>query len=323
MGGFDSQYGVSISGCITPSDGVIDVYSTHDSWYGLGGYREVADLTERDGITTERRKEGMLVYVIATDTVYQLKGGITNSEWDIFTGGGGGSASSFDIETEDGLTTISTFDTIKFPNGTVTDNGDGSVSINTGGVADASTVLYDPTTSGLTATDIQSAVDEIESRIDTLETTAGGSLTVDEGDTGSVSVPSVTRISFNPQSVIDYGNGEVEINYTSVLNLNDLKDVFASTPNHNDILAYDSGSQTWYSTAVPSAPAPVTQTESIDILTDDQTVVITTLDLYAAQTISVKVNGYADETWTVTGQYELTFSIPFWYMDWVDITITI
>jgi len=45
---------------------------------------EVADLTERDAITADRRREGMVVYVAADGQTYQLVGGVTNSDWTIF-----------------------------------------------------------------------------------------------------------------------------------------------------------------------------------------------------------------------------------------------
>ena len=68
-------------------------FATHEDKYGQGGlHTDVLDITERDNIPAERRKEGMLVYVkTPTPTMYQLVGGITNSDWEIFnTGGGGG-----------------------------------------------------------------------------------------------------------------------------------------------------------------------------------------------------------------------------------------
>lgn len=69
-------------------------FATHEDKYGQGGlHTDVLDITERNSIPTERRKEGMLVYVkTPTPTMYQLVGGITNSDWEVFnTGGGGGS----------------------------------------------------------------------------------------------------------------------------------------------------------------------------------------------------------------------------------------
>lgn len=63
-----------------------DVFATHDAVYGLGGWREVATLTERNSITRDRMREGMAVYVSETDTVYVLTGmGDTQAtdEWEV------------------------------------------------------------------------------------------------------------------------------------------------------------------------------------------------------------------------------------------------
>ncbi len=48
-------------------------YPTHLDNLGKGGYRSVLDKAERDLITTERRKPGMLVYVTSLDLMYILK----------------------------------------------------------------------------------------------------------------------------------------------------------------------------------------------------------------------------------------------------------
>jgi hypothetical protein len=99
---------VPISGFVTPTDDS-DVYPSHSEEWGRGGYRTVATLADRDAITTGRRLEGMLVNVIATGIVYQLVGGITNTDWTEFTAGGvtsnnnavdGGSASSINTVEE-------------------------------------------------------------------------------------------------------------------------------------------------------------------------------------------------------------------------------
>ena len=52
----------------------------------------VADITERNAILAGRRYEGLLVYVVADETNYQLVGGITNSDWTELSGSGGGSS---------------------------------------------------------------------------------------------------------------------------------------------------------------------------------------------------------------------------------------
>lgn len=71
---------IPVSGPIAPysSD---DVYSTHDSKYGKGGYREVTNLLERDNISIERRSIGMTVYVEQEDKIYILSLGLTNANW--------------------------------------------------------------------------------------------------------------------------------------------------------------------------------------------------------------------------------------------------
>jgi hypothetical protein len=74
---------IRVTGFIAPSDST-DIYATHDSKYGRGGLTEVADLTERDAITADRRREGMVVYVAADGQTYQLVGGVDNADWTIF-----------------------------------------------------------------------------------------------------------------------------------------------------------------------------------------------------------------------------------------------
>lgn len=65
-----------------------DVFATHLAEYGKGGWRTVADLTARDNIPIERREVGMVVWVTSDSTAYQLVGGVTNSNWQVFSAGG-------------------------------------------------------------------------------------------------------------------------------------------------------------------------------------------------------------------------------------------
>lgn len=51
-------------------------YPTHWDQFGLGGYRTVDLLSERDAIPNERKKEGMLVYVVENDSTYRLTLGL-------------------------------------------------------------------------------------------------------------------------------------------------------------------------------------------------------------------------------------------------------
>lgn len=71
---------VNVTGTISPTD-TADIYATHNSIYGKGGYREVADLLERNSITLARRSDGMLVYVQSDNKLYKLENGIENSNW--------------------------------------------------------------------------------------------------------------------------------------------------------------------------------------------------------------------------------------------------
>jgi len=79
---------IPIAGKIAPTDS-LDNYPTHDSIYGKGGLTEVANNTARDAISTQRRSEGMLVYVVSSQVTYQLVGGITNLNWQVFAGSTG------------------------------------------------------------------------------------------------------------------------------------------------------------------------------------------------------------------------------------------
>ena len=71
---------VNVTGTLAPTD-TDDIYATHDSVYGKGGYREVADLLERNSITLARRSDGMLVYVQSEDKIYKLENGLENTNW--------------------------------------------------------------------------------------------------------------------------------------------------------------------------------------------------------------------------------------------------
>jgi len=58
-----------------------DLYATHVDSLGKGGFMAVPTKLIRDQLSNQRRKIGMLVYVSETDSVYQLIGDITNSNW--------------------------------------------------------------------------------------------------------------------------------------------------------------------------------------------------------------------------------------------------
>jgi len=71
---------VGLTGFIAPKDSA-DSYAVTDDKYNRGGYKTVADITERDAITADRRKEGMVVYVRSDGKEYRIVGGTDNSNW--------------------------------------------------------------------------------------------------------------------------------------------------------------------------------------------------------------------------------------------------
>lgn len=100
---------VKVIGAVEPND-LSDKYPTHNEIYGKGGFRSVADNAERDNITPARRSVGMLVYSIALEKLYQLKGGIANTNWvEAQLGSGSGSGTGI-ITLEKGGTGAATAD---------------------------------------------------------------------------------------------------------------------------------------------------------------------------------------------------------------------
>ena len=80
---------VALTGLVAPTDSE-DTYAITDPIFGIDGLRSVADVTERDNVTDERRREGMLVYVRSEQKYYQLGSGLSNTDWAEFSSGGGG-----------------------------------------------------------------------------------------------------------------------------------------------------------------------------------------------------------------------------------------
>lgn len=78
--------GVRVAGFMSPTDDT-DVYATHKSIYGYGGYREVANAAARIATPAERQAVGMLVYQADTDTIYKLDS-MGPAVWSILSLGG-------------------------------------------------------------------------------------------------------------------------------------------------------------------------------------------------------------------------------------------
>jgi hypothetical protein len=69
--------GTNVAAPVVPFS-TTDVHPSHEAAFGKGGYRSVANITERNAIPTARREAGMLVYVHADGVIYQLAADLTN-----------------------------------------------------------------------------------------------------------------------------------------------------------------------------------------------------------------------------------------------------
>lgn len=92
--------GTLVSASIRPNDSLDPIASAFASEI-KGGLHTVDNSSERDSIIFERREWGMMCYVIDEDKTYQLKYNListdimNNSNWDEFTGTGGGGSSEW------------------------------------------------------------------------------------------------------------------------------------------------------------------------------------------------------------------------------------
>jgi len=85
MAGYPGSVG--LTGYIAPAD-TLDTYALQSEVFNRGGYRTVADTVDRDAITVDRRKLGMLVYCLSDSVFYTLKSGLTNADWEVAEIGG-------------------------------------------------------------------------------------------------------------------------------------------------------------------------------------------------------------------------------------------
>lgn len=69
--------GTNVAAPVVPFS-TTDVHPSHEAAYGKGGYRSVANVTERNAIPTARREVGMLCYVQADGVIYQLASDLNN-----------------------------------------------------------------------------------------------------------------------------------------------------------------------------------------------------------------------------------------------------
>ena len=78
--------GVQFTGFISPTSEE-DTYPVTKPVYGLGGLRNVGSTSERDAISSQRREQGMLVFVENESKYYKLVGGTANTDWSEFSSG--------------------------------------------------------------------------------------------------------------------------------------------------------------------------------------------------------------------------------------------
>lgn len=87
---------IPVTGFIGPTDSN-DTYAVTDALYGIDGLRSVTGVTQRNLISTERRREGMLVYTQNDNNFWQLLAppwsGI-NADWKLFISSGTNLSSS-------------------------------------------------------------------------------------------------------------------------------------------------------------------------------------------------------------------------------------
>jgi hypothetical protein len=82
---------VRVTGKITPTN-TDDRFATHDALFGKGGWRNVDTLAERNDISDERRRAGMVVVVDEDGKAYMLKPApwaYDDTDWEEFGFGGG------------------------------------------------------------------------------------------------------------------------------------------------------------------------------------------------------------------------------------------
>ena len=68
--------GTNVLAPVVPFD-TTDSHASHEARWGKGGYRSVADATERDAIPALRRDAGMLVLTISDGVTWRLDANLT------------------------------------------------------------------------------------------------------------------------------------------------------------------------------------------------------------------------------------------------------
>jgi hypothetical protein len=68
--------GTNVLAAVVPFD-TTDSHASHEARWGKGGYRSVADASERDAIPALRREAGMLVMTISDGVTWRLDANLT------------------------------------------------------------------------------------------------------------------------------------------------------------------------------------------------------------------------------------------------------
>jgi len=79
---------VPLMGVVAPPDSA-DQFPVTDAQYGIDGLRSVGTLVDRNNISAQRRRHGMVVFVQSENTYYSLDADLVG--WSVFEGGSGGS----------------------------------------------------------------------------------------------------------------------------------------------------------------------------------------------------------------------------------------
>lgn len=265
---------VPVGGFFAPTDST-DVYPVTDPTWGLGGLRTVANLTERDAITTERREEGMAVYVISETKRYVLQGGITNAHWvHDFSGGVTELSDLTDVNTagalEDQVLAYDAYTGVWTP---------ATISAGASILADLSDVV----TAGAT----QGQVLAYDSSTGTWSpTTVSASLVAALDDLTDVDTSGATEdqvLAYNSST----GTWTPATISSGISYIGDLLDVDASGATQNQVLSYDVSSATWRAataTAVGESYATEFSGTSISLI-DGQDFILTESSLFTTRGI--------------------------------------
>lgn len=174
--------------------------------------------TERDAISSP--VDGMLIFNTSNDQIEEY-----NGSWQALTGGG----AALTVEEGDGTPSVDNVDTIVFPNGTVTDDGGGQVTISLAGSGDVTAssnfgtdnvlIRSDGTgkgvqASGITISDADVVSEITQLNVDNLRldgntissTDTNGNINLTPDGTGAIVIPNDVSLSFgggtgNPTSL--------------------------------------------------------------------------------------------------------------------------